>query len=121
MAKAKKTTSDAPPEIVALYDKMVASCPEVPRKGVTMPNTSLNGNMFSFVHPSGAVALRLPKDARQPFIEKYQTKLYDAYGIVQKEYVLVPESLLKSTEELAPYFAMSNEYCKSLKPKKSVG
>jgi hypothetical protein len=118
---AKPKPASAPPEVVELFDKMVASCPEVPRKGATMPNTSLNGNMFSFIHPSGAVALRLPEAERAPFIEKYQTKLYDAYGIVQKEYVLVPQSLMEKTEELAPYFAMSFAYCKTLKPKKSAG
>ncbi len=120
MAKAEKTSS-APPEAVVLYDRMVASCPEVRRKGATMPNTSFNGNMFSFLRSSGAVALRLPKGAREEFLAKYETKLFDAYGVVQKEYVLVPDSLLENTEELAPYFAMSWEYCKSLKPKKEVG
>jgi hypothetical protein len=119
MATSKKQTSEAPPEIVALYDKMVASCPEVPRKGVTLPNTSHNGNMFSFVHPSGAIALRLPKGEREAFVEKYQTRLFDGYGLVQKEYVLVPRTLLEETDELVPYFRMSFEYCKTLKPKKT--
>jgi len=120
MATSKNKTANAPSEIVELYDKMVASCPEVLRKGATMPNTAVNGHMFSFVHTTGAVALRLPASAREEFINKYGTKLYDAYGVIQKEYVLVPESLLRNTEELAPYFAMSNEYTKTLKPKKSV-
>ena len=83
MATAKKT-SPAPPERVARYDQMVASCPGVERKGATLPNTSLNGNMFSFVHPSGEVALRLPIGVREEFIAKYGTKLFDGYGIVQK-------------------------------------
>jgi hypothetical protein len=114
----KKETSDAPPETVALYDRMVASHPEVERKGKTLPNTAFNGHMFSFVHPTGAVALRLPNGVKEEFIDKYGTKLFDAYGLVQKEYVLVPESLLEKTDELAPYFAMSYEYIKTLKPKK---
>ena len=120
MPSAKKTCP-APPEKVAAYDRMVATLPEVPRKGVTLPSTSFNGNMFSFVHPSGMVALRLPKGEREAFLEKYQTKLFDGYGLVQREYVLVPEELLENTEELAPYFAMSYAYCRTLKPKKTVG
>ena len=119
MAKEKKP--NAPPDIVALYDRMVASCPDVVRLGVTMPNTSLNGNMFSFIHLSGAVALRLPAGTREEFIAKYETKLYDAYGMVQKEYVDVPRSLLENIDELAPYFAASWVYCQTLKPKKRVG
>lgn len=121
MADSKKKISPAPPDKVELYDKVVASCPEVRRKGATMPNTSFNGNMFSFIHPSGAVALRLPKGVREEFLEKYATKLFDGYGIVQKEYVLVPDALMENTDDLAPYFAISFEYCKSLKPKEEVG
>jgi hypothetical protein len=120
MPKTKKEAS-APPEVVALYDKMVASCPEVPRKGATMPNTSVNGHMFSFIHPSGAVALRLPPGVREEFVEKYETKLYDAYGMIQKEYVLVPITLMEQTDELAPYFKQSWEYVQTLKPKKTAG
>ena len=33
-----------------------------------------------------------------------------------KEYVEVPDSLLKKTKELQPYFKMSYEYAKTLKP-----
>lgn len=120
MAQSKKT-SQAPAHLIALYDRMVASCPEVRRKGATLPNTSFNGNMFSFMHPSGAVALRLPKGVREEFLEKYQTKLFDGYGKPQPEYVTVPECLLEQTEELVPYFAQSWAYCQTLKPKKEVG
>ena len=117
MASSKANAASAPPELVALYDAMVASQSDVARKGATMPNTSVNGHMFSFIHPSGAVSLRLPAAEREVFIAKFASKIYDAYGVVQKEYVLVPESLLRDTLELAPYFAMSYEYVKGLKPK----
>jgi hypothetical protein len=77
--------------------------------------------MFSFVAPSGMVALLLPKGEREAFLGKYLTKLFDGCGLDQKEYVLVPEELLESTAELAPYFAMSYASCRTLKPKKTVG
>jgi hypothetical protein len=34
-----------------------------------------------------------------------------------KEYVTVPDSLLKNTKALQPYFKMSYEYIGTLKPK----
>ncbi len=34
-----------------------------------------------------------------------------------KEYVTLPDSLLKNTKVLQPYFQMSYEYIKTLKPK----
>ena len=41
----------------------------------------------------------------------------EAYGIIQKEYVSVPDALLDDTERLAPWFAMSHDYVAGLKPK----
>jgi len=114
MAPSKK--NELPADKLALYEAIVATNPEIPRKGATVPYTSLNGNMFSYLHSSG-LALRLPKGERERFLEEYDTKLFEAYGIVQKEYVTVPDALLASTAELQPWFETSFEYAKTLKPK----
>jgi hypothetical protein len=73
--------------------------------------------MFSYLHPSGSMALRLPEGEREKFLAKYKTKLFEAYGIVQKEYVTVPDGLLRNTKELQKYFEESYRYVQSLKPK----
>jgi len=112
-----KKQPDAPPEKVTLYDKLIASNPEIECKGAGMPYTSYNGNMFSYLGKSGQMALRLPEDEREKFIKKYKTKLHKAYGIIQKEYVTVPDSLLKKTSELKKYLDTSFEYVKTLKAK----
>ena len=99
-----------------LYDRLVKTIPGIQRKGVTIPYTSLNGNMFSSME-SGSLALRLPLGVREEFLRKYETRLVESYGVVRKEYVVVPDSLLERTEELRGYFALSYEYAKTLKPK----
>jgi len=114
MSKAKSSTA---PERLELYDKLVGTHPGIERKGATVPYTSLNGNMFSYLHASAGLALRLPQEEREKFLEKYKTRLFEAYGVVQKEYVAVPDALLAKTNELKPYFKMSCEYAQSLKPK----
>jgi len=114
-----KKSPEAPPEKVALYETLLATQPEIERKGAGNPYTSINGNMFSYIPASGKMALRLPVGVREQFLEQYQTTLYEAYGIIQKEYVTVPDDLLGNTEELAPYLAQSLEYAKTLKPKPS--
>jgi hypothetical protein len=74
--------------------------------------------MFSCLHPSGSLALRLPEGGkREKFLKKYKTTLFQSYGVVQREYVTVPDSLLAKTEELQKYFALGYEYVRSLKPK----
>jgi TfoX/Sxy family transcriptional regulator of competence genes len=102
---------------LALYEKLVATNTKVERKGATMPYTSLNGHMFSLLTKEGWLALRLPSDAREAFLKKYQTKLCVQYGTVMKEYVQVPDDLLKKTTELRKYFDQSYAYVGSLKPK----
>jgi len=102
---------------LALYDKLVATNPKVERKGATVPYTSVNGHMFSYLGKTGELALRLPPAELQAFLKKYKTKLCELYGVVQKEYVMVPDSLLKNTKELKPYFDASFIYVSAMKPK----
>ena len=100
-----------------LYEQLVATNPKVQRKGKIMPYTSLNGHMFSFLTKNGQLALRLPADERESFLEKFKTELCVQYGRVMKEYVLVPEALLKKTDALKMYFDASYNYIGTLKPK----
>jgi hypothetical protein len=102
---------------IELYKKLVAANSKATLKGATIPYTSVNGNMSSYFSKDGFLALRLPEEARDAFIKKYKTTLVTAYGIIQKEYVVVPESLLKKTTELKKYFDISFEYVYALKPK----
>ena len=100
-----------------LYEKLVRTNPRAELKGDTVPYTSLNGHMFSALHKDGTVALRLPSPDREAFLKKYKTSLASHYGVVQPEYVVVPDTLLAKTAELKPYFATSMAYVSSLKPK----
>jgi len=100
----------------ALYDRLIATHPEIERKGDANPYTSVNGNMFTLLHQS-RLAIRLPEDERGKFLKKYKTTLFEAYGTVMKEYVAVPDDLLTNTKELGKYLDLSYEYAKTLKPK----
>jgi hypothetical protein len=107
----------APPDAVALFEKLVATLKGVERKGATLPYTSLNGHMFSLLTKDGYLALRLPAGAREAFLKKYQTTIAVQYGHTLPEYVVVPAALLKKTAELKPHFAASYAYVASLRPK----
>lgn len=105
---------------IALYEKLIATNPDVERKGDTNPYTSYNGHMFTHLAPPGTLALRLGPDDLAAFLKKYKTKLFESYGVVKKDWVVVPEALLAKTSELRPYFQRSLDYVKSLKPKASA-
>ena len=100
-----------------LYEKLVATHPNVKRKGKTMPYTSVNGHMFSLLDKEGKLGLRLPKEAREAFLAEFKTEPFIQYGAVMKEYVAVPDDLLKKTDELKKYIDISYAYVSSLKPK----
>jgi len=76
-----------------------------------------HGHMFSLFTKDAYLASRLPRDVQQAFLKKYKTKVTEQYGAVMKEYVDVPEALLKKTNELKKYFDLSFAYVSSLKPK----
>ena len=80
-----KPAPNAPPDRVAAYERLVAAVPDVERKGATMPYTSVNGNMFSYLDASGSMALRLSESDRAVFMDRFATTLHHAYGIVQKD------------------------------------
>jgi hypothetical protein len=106
-----------PSDKIALYDKLIATHPQIERKGAANAYTAVNGNMFSLLRPTGSMALRLPEAEREKFLKKYNTTLYEAYGAVMEEYVAVPDSLLARTKELQKYLEISFAYAQSLKPK----
>ena len=113
----KKVKNSIAPDKLKLYDKLIATNPNIERKGDTIPYTSLNGHMYTFLSQTGSLGLRLPKDERENFIKKFNTKLYEAHGTIMKEYVTVPDALLENTKVLKKYLALSYRYVKTLKPK----
>lgn len=112
-----KASSEIPADKLELYEKLVATNPRVELKGVAMPYTSLNGHMFSFLTKTGMLAIRLSAEHRDAFIKKFKSKFCKQHGTILKEYVEVPDSLLKKTTELKAYFDLSYEYVASMKPK----
>jgi hypothetical protein len=115
MAPPKK--SAVPSTKIASYNKPIATNPKIERKGSANPYTSLHGHMFTLLHQSDTLAIRLPEDQREGFLKRYTTTMFKAYGAVMQEYVTVPDPLLKNTKELQKYLESSYEYVKTLKPK----
>lgn len=99
------------------YERLVATQPDIERKGATMPYTSCNGHMFSFLAKDGKVSIRLPADELETFLKKYKTTRSVQHGTTMQEYAVVPSALLAKTKELSQYFGISLAYVAALKPK----
>ena len=101
-----------------LYDRLIRDFPDIERKGRTIPYTSVNGHMFTMLSKEGDIGIRLPKEERESFLEKYNTDLIVSYGAVMKEYVKIPDQVLLDFEKLKDLVRISHAYVSSLNPKK---
>ncbi|MCD2259512.1 hypothetical protein [Psychroserpens luteolus] len=99
------------------YDSLIESNPKIERKGKTMPYTSVNGHMFSFLSKDGKMGLRLSANDREDFLQTFDTELMVQHGRVMKEYVAVPDTLFNDLKNLSKYLEKSFNYTSSLKPK----
>ena len=115
-----KKTNAIPAAKLALYDKLIATDQSIERKGATIPYTSANGKMFTYLSPTGDLRIRLPDDERLAFMKKYGTKPVIQYGVVMKDWVAVPATLSGRISELRPYLAIGRAYAERLGKKKST-
>ena len=63
------------------------------------------------------MGILLPHADAEAFQKKYNSPPFVSYGVVKKDWVTVPETLLRNTKELKKYLEMSLEHTKTLKPK----
>src|SRR5262245_54503053 len=109
-----------PPDRVALYDALVASRPDVERKGASVPYTSVNGRMVSFLNKEGKLVLRLAPDDMDALIQAKKAKLHEAYGVVQKDFVEVADAIFTKASDARKWFDAAHAYSATLKPKPTV-
>ena len=59
----------------AAYDRLLATHPEIERKGKNLLYTSVNGHMFTVFSTNAKLGIRLPKAEREAFLAEYVTSL----------------------------------------------
>src|ERR1700735_457137 len=96
-----KSTPAAYAANLPFYEKVLAAVPGVERKGDKVQYASHNGHMFTYLSKAGGSALGQPEKDRETLFKKDAARLCMQYGVVQKECVDVPASLLRSLEKLA--------------------
>jgi hypothetical protein len=107
-----------PPHALAGYRAAVAATEGAELKGASMPYTSINGNMYSFLDKVGTMAIRLGDAERRTFAAQFGTGPYlHESGSVLREYVSAPRAMLANTRAAAEWLGKSLAYAKTLKPK----
>ena len=100
-----------------LYDMLVAKCPSFDRKGKTVPYTSANGHMFSFLNKDGQLGIRFSKKVQEKYIQEFDTTIFKSHGAVMRGYVLIPDHMFEDLDKLADYLNESYDYVMTLEPK----
>lgn len=111
-----KAAYEGPEEALALYQAAVEAA-GLERKGAKSPYTSRNGHMYSFLDPTGAMAIRLSAEVGEEFKVDYESGPVEQYGRTMRGYVSVPPALLANPDELATWIQTSHEWIGTLKPK----
>lgn len=104
-------------EKLALYDELVAQCPDFERKGKTMPYTSANGHMFSLLNKAGELGIRLPQGRQQELIDSHGCTEFRSHGARMRDYVLIPDSLLADKAAVIGLLKEGFAFANSLPPK----
>ncbi|WP_421787026.1 hypothetical protein [Hyphobacterium sp.] len=104
-------------ETIAIFDRVVARCEGIERKGKTMPYTSDNGHMFSQVNKDGELGIRLPPADGQTFMAEHGAGPFLSYGATMRDYVGIPEALMGDEDRLVDLLQQGHAYVMSLPSK----
>ncbi len=108
----------APEALVDLFSHAIESLPGVqPRKMFGYPAAFVNGNMFSSLFQSSMI-LRLSERDRAVCAERFEARRFEPMpGRPMREYVEVPEQILKSPELLDAWLRKARDHAAALPPK----
>jgi hypothetical protein len=104
-------------EVLGFYDALVEQCDGFDRKGKSVPYTSANGHMFSFINKSGGLGFRFSERRKKELIEKWNASEFISHNSVMKGYVLIPTGMYEKPEELKQYLMESFTYVMTLPSK----
>jgi len=118
MATSKPIWRPASNEVVQLFQNMVPPVPDITvRKMFGYPAVFVKGLMFAGVFQD-SIIVRLSPEDRASLLQVEGAALFDPMGgRPMREYVVVPESVLKSGHELSAWMDKALNYAASLPPK----
>jgi TfoX/Sxy family transcriptional regulator of competence genes len=117
-SKANRKWRPAPDELVRTFEQALQQLPEATRRKMFgYPCAFAGGHMFTGIHQE-SMFLRLSDEDRAAFLELDGASRFEpSPGRVMHEYVVVPEAMLGSEEQLDLWFQKAFAYAKSLPPR----
>lgn len=105
-------------QLIELFNTLVPEDEGVDRRKMFgYPCAFKNGNMFMGLHQEN-IFLRLSKEDREAFLELDQAAQFEPMpGRIIREYVVVPDRILKNVEKLEEWIKKSLAHVSGLPPK----
>ncbi|MCB0737651.1 MAG: hypothetical protein KDC92_09070 [Bacteroidetes bacterium] len=104
-------------KIKEIYTTAIKNHPLLELKGKNMLYTSLNGHMHTTITKEGEMGIRLAKEDRKAYEDKYGPSAVISYGATLREYVKINDEVLANQNELNELLTKSLNYIKTLEPK----
>src|SRR5271169_6163011 len=96
--------------LIDLFESVMPGPPAAQRKMFGYPAGFVNGNMFMGLFQESMI-LRLPTGPREEFVKRHDKNLFEPMpGRPMREYVAVPQSVIRDKRELARWVAKAFEY-----------
>ena len=110
----------APADLVATFERVAGGLSGVElRKMFGYPAAFVGGNMFTGLHEDRMI-LRLGEEDRTVLLREQDARIFEPMpGRPMREYVVVPEALLRSAPKLLGWLRRAEAYARTLPPKSS--
>lgn len=111
----------SPQQLVATFDEVMPGPPATKRKMFGFPAGFVNGNMFMGLFEDRMI-LRLAPESRDELIQAQGGKPFAPMaGRVMKEYVVLPDAIIRDRRQLSSWVGKALVYGESLMPKAAKG
>ena len=100
-----------------ILERLAEAEPDLTVKGKKTAYLAVNGNMFAFVDPEGALCLRYSEPERAALAEEFGVGPVMQYNAVMRGYVAIPDAVIADDARLAELFAGCVAHARGLKPK----
>ncbi len=108
--------------LMTLFRSLVDDLPNVKRRVMFgYPSATVNGNLFAILMED-RLALRLSPEDRAALLSMAGAAPFEPmHGHTWREYAVVPDALVASPDQLAPWIEKACDYTRSLPPKAAKG
>jgi TfoX/Sxy family transcriptional regulator of competence genes len=107
----------APPEMVALFERVTRRLPVEPRRMFGYPSAFVNGNLVTGLFQDRMMVRLAPDDRAELLAVPGAEPFAPMQGRPMKEYVVLPAAWHADEKKLARWVAKAAEYGASLPPK----